>query len=165
MIVENQNTFCLLAAAEKAAEEACHSGQTAFKWVHYSTGPTLRAAIRRRGRGFLVRFRRPDGYGEQHERSGGDRARSKVRAGRFLFSVSSVISCRIAPAPVLRSIAEGGQRCGGWTPPLHYSTTPFPTRFPATFPAVFLCMGWRQAASPRSWRGGIKTVPMRSTSN
>ena len=39
MIVENQNMFCLLAAAEKAAEEACHSGQTAFKWVHYYMDP------------------------------------------------------------------------------------------------------------------------------
>ena len=38
------------------------------------------------------------------------------------------------------------------TPPLHYSTTPFPTRFPATFPAVSLCMGWRPVASPRKRR-------------
>ena len=57
-----------------------------------------RAAIQRRERGLLDRLRRTDGYGQQYERNGRDKARSKVQAGRLLFSVSSVISCRIAPA-------------------------------------------------------------------
>ena len=44
------------------------------------------------------------------------------------------------------------------TPPVHYSTTPFPARFPATFCAVFLCMGWRPVASPRKRRSGKKPM-------
>ena len=41
----------------------------------------------------------------------------------------------------------------------HQSINPFPTKFPATFDRAFLCIGWRLAASPRNWRGGMKTAP------
>src|ERR1035441_2286720 len=52
-----------------------------------------RAAIRRRGRGLLDRFRRTIEDGQQHERNG----RDKARAGGLLCSVPSATSCLSAP--------------------------------------------------------------------
>ena len=68
-----------------------------------------RAAIRRRGRGLLDRFRRTIEDGQQHEHNAWDMAWSKARAGGLLCSGSSATSCLIAPAhhhsntPILHS--------------------------------------------------------------
>lgn len=84
----------------------------------------------------------------------GTRPGAKSGQGDF-FSPSS-LSPPLSSPQHPSSVARPPQHCGGWTPPLHYSTTPFPKRFPATFPAVFLCMGWRPVASPRKRRSGKK---------
>src|ERR1039458_9728691 len=44
-----------------------------------------------------VAERMADGYRQQQERNGRGKARSKVRAGRLPFSVSTATSCLIAP--------------------------------------------------------------------
>ena len=57
-----------------------------------------RAAIRRRGRGLLDRFRRTNGDGQQQDRNAKDMAWSKVRAEGTCFLGFSVSSCPIAPS-------------------------------------------------------------------